>query len=62
MQVDPGKSWEPPIMVNGKEVFKGTFQSLYGGHHWGGEGSEGYGTAEWDNKVRMHFFFLWVGV
>mmetsp|Transcript_19587 Transcript_19587/g.14041 ORF Transcript_19587/g.14041 Transcript_19587/m.14041 type:complete len:227 (-) Transcript_19587:47-727(-) len=22
---------------------------LYGGHHWGGVGSEGYGTKDWDN-------------
>jgi hypothetical protein len=24
-------------------------QMLYGGHHWGGVGSEGYGTKQWDN-------------
>ena len=28
--VDPGKSWEPPIMVNGHEVYKTPFQSLAG--------------------------------
>jgi len=74
--VDPGKSWEPPIMVDGQEYYKGPLQSLasvnlgaeseskmlmkgprvvpvgmslYGGHHWGGVGSEGYGTSSWDN-------------
>jgi hypothetical protein len=36
-------------------VMPAPFFSLYGGHHWGGVGSEGYGTAEWDNTVRMHF-------
>ena len=35
-------------------VMPAPFFSLYGGHHWGGVGSEGYGTAEWDNTVRMH--------
>jgi hypothetical protein len=30
MQVDPGKSWEPPIIVNGNPVFKGSFQNLHG--------------------------------
>ena len=28
-------------------------QMLYGGHHWGGVGSEGYGTKDWDNTVRL---------
>jgi hypothetical protein len=28
--VDPGKSWEPPIMVNGHEVYKAGLQSLAG--------------------------------
>jgi hypothetical protein len=27
-------------------------QILYGGKHWGGVGSEGYGTKDWDNTVR----------
>jgi len=62
--VDPGKSWEPPIMVNGHAVYRGGLQSLagvmkgprpapvvslYGGSHWGGVGSENYATPEWDN-------------
>eukprot|EP00960_Hanusia_phi_P065859 766236-Hanusia_phi.AAC.1 len=25
-------------------------QILYGGKHWGGVGSEGYGTSAWDNS------------
>ena len=28
LQIDPGKSWEPPIMINGHEVYRGTLQSL----------------------------------
>jgi len=26
------------------------FMQLYGGKHWGGVGSEGYGTSAWDNS------------
>jgi hypothetical protein len=28
LQVDPGKSWEPPIMVNGNPVFRGPVEML----------------------------------
>ncbi len=28
VQVDPGKSWEPPIMVNGNPVFESPVEML----------------------------------
>jgi hypothetical protein len=38
-----------PLVVKGPRMAPRVLQ-LYGGEHWGGVGSEGYGTKKWDNS------------
>jgi hypothetical protein len=46
----PDRLGSSDVMIKGPRAVP--VISLYGGHHWGGVGSEGYGTKEWDNTVR----------
>jgi len=46
------REYAPSELVARPSPGRALDQILYGGHHWGGVGSEGYGTKDWDNTVR----------
>mmetsp|Transcript_21634 Transcript_21634/g.33852 ORF Transcript_21634/g.33852 Transcript_21634/m.33852 type:complete len:190 (+) Transcript_21634:52-621(+) len=49
-QAQKGKKVAKSISFAKWPAWRGQKQLLYGGSHWGGVGSEGYGTSSWDNR------------